>query len=60
MIAENVVPIVNALPDKEIERLYRMLGVVKAGVTGPPLRKTPLITDGEATEYLIRKIKKPS
>lgn len=60
MKAENIVPIINALPDKETERLYKMLGVVKAKVTGPPLRKSPLITDGQATEYLIGVIKKPS
>lgn len=52
MTADNVVPIINALPEEEIDRLYEMLGVRKAEVIGPPLRK-PTLSNAESTEYLI-------
>ena len=51
MRAENLVPIINALPEEEIERLYAMLGVRKAEVTGPPIRKH--LDDAKTTEYLV-------
>lgn len=51
MTAENILPIINALPDEEKERLYAMLGVRKAGVTGPP--KRPHLDDAKTTEYLV-------
>lgn len=60
MKAENVIPILNALPENEVERLYRMLGVVPANVEGPPKpsKGQKLLSDGEATEIVLAAIKK--
>lgn len=51
MTAENILPIINALPEEEKVRLYAMLGVRKAEVTGPP--KRPHLDDAKTTEYLV-------
>lgn len=59
MKAETAYHVIQALPESEVTRLYQMLGVQ------PPLhskpnksKKKPLISDAEATEYLLRKLKR--
>lgn len=52
MLAETAYNVINALSEKEVKRLYGMLGVVDATVSGPPKRNL----DGMATEYLIKKL----
>lgn len=57
--AETAFNIIQALPQKEVERLYKMLGVVSPSfTTTKKAKKKPLISDAEATEYLLRKLRK--
>lgn len=59
MTAETAYHVIQALPKKEMPRLFKMLGVnvPKQEVETPT--KKPLITDAEATEKLLRKLYKP-
>ena len=52
MKAETAYNVILALPEREIPRLYKMLGV-EVKIKPEPKRK-PLMTDAEATEYLIK------
>ena len=59
MKAETAYHVIQALPEQEVARLYQMLGVqspLNAKPTKP--KKKPLISDAEATEYLLRKLRK--
>lgn len=59
MKAETAYNVIQALPQTEVERLYKMLGVVSATITtSKKSKKKPLITDAEATEYLLRKLRR--
>ena len=59
MKAETAYNVILALPQQEVERLYKMLGVVSASfTTTKKIKKKPLISDAEATEYLLRKLRK--
>lgn len=53
LTAETAINIVEALPEKEVKRFYKMLGVVPAKPKKP--KRKAIITDAEATEYLIKK-----
>lgn len=57
MTAETAYHVIQALPKKELPRLYKMLGV---SVPEPKkdTKKKPLLTDAEATEYLLKKMRK--
>jgi len=50
MTAENLLPIINSLPEKEMEKLLKMLGVSSGTKTK---KQSSQLTDGEATEYLV-------
>ena len=59
MKAETAYHVIQALPETEVARLYQMLGVqspLNAKPTKP--KKKPLISDAEATEYLLSKLRK--
>jgi hypothetical protein len=59
MKAETAYHVIQALPEQEVARLYQMLGVQSpsnAKLTKP--KKKPLISDAEATEYLLKKLKR--
>lgn len=59
MKAETAFSVIQALPETELARLYKMLGVQSP--TRPnqsKSKKKPLISDAEATEYLLRKLKR--
>lgn len=58
MKAETAYNVIQALPQQEVERLYKMLGVVTAtfSTTKKPKNK-PLLSDAEATEYLLKKLR---
>ena len=59
MKAETAYNVILALPQQEVERLYKMLGVVSASITtAKKSKKKPIISDAEATEYLLRKLRK--
>lgn len=59
MKAETVYHVVQALPETEVARLYKMLGVQSPLHNKPnKYKKKPLITDAEATEYLLKKLKR--
>ena len=59
MRAETVYTILQALPETEVARLYKMLGVQSPTLSNKSKsKKKPLISDAEATEYLLRKLKK--
>lgn len=59
MKAETAYNVIQALPQQEVERLYKMLNVVSnTFATTKKSKKKPLISDAEATEYLLRKLKK--
>ena len=59
MRAETVYTILQALPETEVARLYQMLGVQLPLYTKPKKpKKKPLISDAEATEYLLKKLRK--
>lgn len=57
--AETPYNIIQALSESEVARLYQMLGV-QSNLKSKPKenKKKPLITDAEATEYLLRKLKR--
>ena len=56
MKAETAYHVIQALPETEVARLYQMLGVQLPLNT--KTKKKPLISDAEATEYLLRKLRK--
>ncbi len=60
MKAETAYHVIQALPKAEVARLYTMLGVQSALITKPKTstKKKVLISDAEATEYLLRKLKR--
>ena len=59
MRAETVYTILQALPETDVARLYKMLGVQSPLHSKPnKSKKKPLISDAEATEYLLRKLKR--
>ncbi|OGS80695.1 MAG: hypothetical protein A3G95_07700 [Flavobacteria bacterium RIFCSPLOWO2_12_FULL_31_7] len=60
MKAETAYHVIQALPEAEVARLYTMLGVQSALITKPKTstKKKVLISDAEATEYLLRKLKR--
>ena len=58
MKAETAYQVIQALPEMEKTRLYNMLGMHTALTTKPNKpKKKQLITDAEATEYLLRKLR---
>ncbi len=57
MKAETAYNVIQVLSTAEVKRLYKMLGVVSATITtSKKSKKKPLITDAEATEYLLKKL----
>ncbi len=59
MKAETAYQVISALPESEVARLYQMLGVQSPTfVKSKNSKKKQLISDAEATEYLLRKLKK--
>ncbi len=59
MLAETAYQVIEALNEKEKSRLYTMLGVQSALQSKPKsTKKKPLLSDAEATEYLLRKLKR--
>ena len=60
MKAETAYQVIQALPEAEVARLYTMLGVQSALIQNPKTatKKKQLISDAEATEYLLRKLRK--
>ena len=59
MKAETAYHVIQALPETEVARLYQMLGV-QSPLNAKPIKpkKKPLISDAEATEYLLKKLKR--
>ncbi len=57
MTAETAYHVIQALPKKELPRLYKMLGV-SVPTPEKQVKKKPLITDAQATEYLLKKMRK--
>ena len=58
MTAETAYNVIQALPKKEMPRLFKMLKVKSVIKIVKPKEKEPLITDAQATEYLLRKLYK--
>lgn len=59
MKAETAYSVIQALPETEVARLYKMLGVQSPTLSNKSKsKKKPLISDAEATEYLLRKLGK--
>lgn len=60
MKAETAYQVIQALPESEVARLYQMLGVCSANNIAKinKTKKKPLISDAEATEYLLLKLTK--
>lgn len=59
MKAETAYQVIQALPEKEVNRLFQMLGVQSATLPNKnKSKKKPLLSDAEATEYLLKKLKK--
>lgn len=59
MRAETAYHVIQALPESEVTRLYQMLGVQPPTLPNKnKSKKKPLISDAEATEYLLRKLKR--
>lgn len=57
--AETPYNIIQALSESEVVRLYQMLGVQPTLKSKPTQnKKKSIITDAEATEYLLRKLKR--
>ncbi|KIX22075.1 hypothetical protein SY27_05250 [Flavobacterium sp. 316] len=58
MKAETAYNVIQALPQQEVERLYKMLNVVSAtNTTTKKAQKKSLLSDAEATEFLLRKLR---
>jgi len=57
MKAETAYNVIEALDPIEKKRLFKMLGVDQPKVRIYKKRK-PLLSDAEATEYLLRRLKK--
>lgn len=58
MKAETAYNVIQALPEMEKNRLYNMLGMSSALIVKPKkTKKKPIISDSEATEYLLRKLR---
>lgn len=57
MLAETAYNVIQALPEKEMQRLYKMLGVQTPSVK-VKTKKKPLITEQEATDYLMKRLYK--
>ena len=59
MKAETAYSVIQALPETEVARLYQMLGVQSPfQPKQSKSKKKSLITDAEATEYLLKKLKR--
>lgn len=59
MKAETAYQVIQALPEKEVNRLFQMLGVqTLVSQKTKASKKKPLLSDAEATEYLLKKLKK--
>lgn len=59
MKAETAYSVIQALPESEVARLYQMLGVQSPFQSKQSKsKKKSLISDAEATEYLLRKLKR--
>ena len=59
MRAETAYSVIQALPETEVARLYKMLGVQSPFQSKQSKsKKKALISDAEATEYLLRKLKR--
>ncbi len=59
MKAETAYSVIQALPESEVARLYQMLGVQSPLKAKPnKTKKKLLISDAEATEYLLRKLRR--
>lgn len=60
MLAETAYHVIEALDDKQKSRLYAMLGVQSALIkkNKTSTKKKSILSDAEATEYLLRKFKK--
>jgi hypothetical protein len=56
MIAENIYNIAIHLPEKELEKLYYMLGKKVQATTPNKKKKENSITRNEAIDYLIKNI----
>ena len=57
--AETLYNIIQALSESEVARLYQMLGVQPTLKSKPTKnKKKSIVTDAEATEYLLRKLKR--
>ncbi len=55
MKAETAYQVIQALTSNEVSRLYRMLGVSEKSIKKSKKSSQKLITDAEATEYLLKK-----
>ena len=59
MKAETAYSVIQALPKTEVARLYQMLGVQSPiQPKQNKSKKKPLLSDAEATEYLLRKLRR--
>jgi len=59
MKAETAYSVIQALPETEVARLYQMLGVQSPiQPKQNKSKKKPLLSDAEATEYLLRKLRR--
>jgi len=57
--AETAYNVIQALPETEVARLYQMLGMqFPLQSKQNKSKKKPLLTDAEATEYLLKKLKR--
>jgi vacuolar-type H+-ATPase subunit F/Vma7 len=58
MKAETAYQVISVLPESEVARLYQMLGVQSANIVKlTKSKKKQLISDAEATEYILRKLR---
>lgn len=59
MKAETAYQVIQALPESEVVRLYNMLGMQSNVIKkNKKTEKKPLLSDADATEYLLMKFKK--
>ncbi|WP_396147838.1 hypothetical protein [Flavobacterium sp.] len=59
MKAETAYQVILALPESEVSRLYQLLGVHSANVVNKTKsKKKEIISDAEATEYILRKLRR--